>query len=261
MTRIAQQRASCFTWQCCSVSLLENAASQATDCEQQSLHTWSCVGCSFSHSQIHIPTCALLSSYFCAITYLQRLPSSSKSSVTMCTTSQYLYNCLHPASYRFRTCVCRNPASSSCRVRDENSFLLYTCPKCASKSRTRNGKQASGRNKQDIDINIMVAKKTWHVPSRCFIDTGFRNLDPFRTQTKIEAANNAGLQSPQSTISKAPLIMDGSNTNARNAEQLRQPSPCCLKSGRLGAYQATRLEGIEDRQRGRIMDSLCGSLW
>ncbi len=180
----------------------------------------------------------------------------------MCTTSQYLYNCNHPASYRFRTWVCRDPASSSCRIRDDNSFLPYSCPKCAAKSGPRSGKQASGREKQNnIDFSIMVAKKTWHVPSRCFIDTGFQNLDPFGTETMTGGTDIAGLPLSQSTISGESLTMDGRKAHACDAGPPRQPSPCCLRSGASGAYQSIRLEGVEDRQKGRIMDSLCGSLW
>lgn len=237
-----------------------NAASQSTECERQSLCTCSPF---VAHSVTRKLTCpyALLISEFCGITYLVPLPSTSKSSIKMCTTSQYIYNCFHPASHRFRTLVCRNPASSSCRVRDENSFLPSSCPKCAANPRIRSKEQASGRSKQDTDLHIMIAKKTWHIPSRCFIDIGFQNLDPFRTETKTEGADDAGLRSARSTLSKGPLIMNGRSAHAWNAEQSRKPSPCCLKSARSGAYQATRLEGVEDRQRGRIMDSLCGSLW
>ena len=178
----------------------------------------------------------------------------------MCTTSQYLYICSHPASYRFRTGICRNPTSSSCRIRDENAMLPYACPKCAAKSRTRNGKQANERERQNTDITIMVAKKTWYIPSRCFIDIGFQNLDPFGTGIEAESVDQAGPQSPLSAISKVPLIRDGRTANDGTTGPPRQPSPCCLKSRRMGAYQATRLEGMEDRQRGRIVDSFCGSL-
>ena len=179
----------------------------------------------------------------------------------MCTTSQYLYICLHAASYRFRTSICRNPASASCRIRDENSFLPYACPKCAAKSRTRNGKQATERIKQQVDTSIMIAKLTWYIPSRCFIDTGFQNLNPFGTEVERKSDRLADPRSPLSPISKVPLTMDERSANVRGAGQPRQPSPCCLKSTRTGAYQATRLEGVEDRQRGRILDSFCRSWW
>jgi hypothetical protein len=177
----------------------------------------------------------------------------------MCATSQYLYLCSHPASYRFRTSVCRNPASSSCRIHDENSVLPYACPKCSAKSCTQNSKKTSERIRQTTDINIMVAKKVWCIPSRCFIDNGFQNLDPFGTGIKAESADQTGLQSPLSPVSKVPLFMDGTKASNIAIGQPRQLSPCCLKSRRMGAYQATRLEGLEDRQRGRIVDSFCGS--
>lgn len=178
----------------------------------------------------------------------------------MCTTSQYLYICSHPASYRFRTGICRNAATSSCRIRDENSVLPYACHKCAAQSRTRGGKQTAERMRHNADVNIMVAKKTWYIPSRCFVDIGFQNLDPFETGIQSESGDQAGPRSPLSPISKVPLIRDGRAANNTTTALTRQPSPCCLKSRRMGAYQATRLEELEDRHRGRIMDSFCGSL-
>lgn len=177
----------------------------------------------------------------------------------MCKTTQYLYLCSHSATYRFRTSICRNPAASSCRIRDENSILPYACSKCTARTRTRNGRQAGERIRQSTDINIIVAKNIWYIPSRCFIDTGFQSLDPFGTGSEAESDDQAGSQSPLSPISRVPLIMDGSRANNIATRQPRQPSPCCVKSRRMGAYQATRLEGIEDRQRGRIVDSFCGS--
>lgn len=172
----------------------------------------------------------------------------------MCATSQYLYFCSHPASYRFRTGICRNPASSSCRIRDENCVLHFPCHRCSTKTRS-----AGERIKRSTDTNIMVAKNTWYIPSRCFIDTGFQNLDPFGTGIPVESADQAGSQSPLSPISRVPLFMKAKSTNVIGCGEPRQPSPCCLKSRRMGAYQATRLEGPEDRHRGRIVDSFCGS--
>lgn len=177
----------------------------------------------------------------------------------MCTTSQYLYNCSHPASYRFRTSMCHNPASSSCHIRDENSVFPYTCTKCAAKIRTRKGKQAAERSRYSTDVNIMVAKKTWYIPSRCFVDAGFQNLDPFGTGIEREISGHAGPQSSLISIAGRASVMDETATNYKSARPSRQLSPCCLRSSTMGAYQATRLEGLEDRQRGRIMDSLCGS--
>ncbi len=187
--------------------------------------------------------------------------SLAKSSevTTMCTTSQYLYNCSHPASYRFRTSMCHNPTSSSCRIRDQNSFLPYTCTKCATKTRTRRGKQADERSRYSTDINIMVAKKTWYIPSRCFVDAGFQNLDPFGTGIETENGSQAGPRSPLTSIPGGPLIVHETSNNYRSTGLPRNISPCCLKSSTMGAYQATRLEGLDDRQRGRIMDSFCGS--
>ncbi|KAF7505650.1 hypothetical protein GJ744_000585 [Endocarpon pusillum] len=178
----------------------------------------------------------------------------------MCTTSQYLYNCSHPASYRFRTSTCRDPASSTCRIRDENSFLPYTCTKCAANTRTRKGKlETDERNRYSTDVKIMVAKKTWHIPSRCFVDAGFQNLDPFGVGIETETPNRARLQSPLTSIPGGALTMDETGISDRVLGHPRDLSPCCLKSSGRGAYQATRLEGVEDRERGRIVDSFCDS--
>lgn len=173
----------------------------------------------------------------------------------MCTTSQYLYFCSHPASYRFRTGICPNPASSSCRIRDENCVLHFPCHRCSAKTRSM-----GERSKRTTDTNIMIAKNTWHIPSRCFIDIGFQNLDPFGTGIPTESADQADSPPPLSPISRVPLFMSAKSTNMIMGEGLRKPSPCCLKSRRMGAYQATRLEGLGDRHRGRIVDSFCGSL-
>lgn len=176
----------------------------------------------------------------------------------MCTTSQYVYACLHTASYRFRTSICRNPAKASCRIRDENCFLPYSCPKCAGKLRLRNGKLARERITGQTDPNTMIAKMTWHVPSRCFIDTGFRNLNPFGTEVEKSSEHRAGPGSSLSHICKVPPTV---NERSADGGQPRQSSPCCTESTRTGAYQATRLEGVRDRRRGRIVDSFCGSWW
>jgi len=177
----------------------------------------------------------------------------------MCTTNQYLYVCAHPASYRFRTSICRNPASTLCHIRDGNSVLPYRCTKCEAKASTRNARQATERARQRTDINIMVAKNTWHVPSRCFIDIGFQNLDPFGVGNQKKKVEQADPRPTLSPITRVPSTLDGKRASRIVADPPRQPSPCCLKGTKMGAYQATRLEGVEDRQRGKIMDSFCRS--
>lgn len=179
--------------------------------------------------------------------------------VEMCTTSQYVYICSHPASYRFRTNICRNPVSSSCRIRDENAVLPYTCCKCVAKTRTRNGRRAGEEIRQRTDVSIMVAKKTWYIPSRCFVDIGFQNLDPFGKGHEAESAYQADPRAALPIESKISTILDATTQTNVATSQSRQPSPCCCRSKRMGAYQATRLEGVEDRQWGRIVDSFCGS--
>ena len=177
----------------------------------------------------------------------------------MCTTNQYVYTCSHPAAYRFRTGICCNPASRSCRIRDENFVLPYTCPRCAAKARTQNGKERIEQIRQKPDNNILVAKKTWYIPSRCFIDSGFQNLDPFGTGLETEGADQAGRRPAFSSISKLSSIREGTNANDEFMKKSQQPISCCLESRRMGAYRATRLEGLGDRVGGKIVDSLCRS--
>lgn len=177
--------------------------------------------------------------------------------VTMCTTDQYIYICSHPAAYRFRTAICRNPTSHQCRIRNENSVLPYTCPKCAAKTGARNGNQVVEKIRQRTDIDIMVVKKTWYIPSRCFIDTGFQNLDPFGTGLEAERANQAHRQ-PSVLFTSRPLSSsNGARANVEVMGEPRQPSPCCPKSKRIDAYPAMRLEGLGGREMGRIVDSFC----
>jgi hypothetical protein len=183
----------------------------------------------------------------------------------MCTTTRYLYLCSHPATYRFRTSLCplakstSNPTSPvptysnrthyysapKCRIADTNTYLPAACPKCAGKSRTRNGKQAGEQIRKMLDREGVVKRVDWYVPSRCFIDAGFSNLDPFGTGLKDAKAGE---------FAEGEMEEQGQGQGRR-----RQPSPCCEKARRMGPYQSTRLEGEEDRMRGRIVDSFCGS--
>lgn len=84
----------------------------------------------------------------------------------------------------------------------------------------------------DLALPERLQNKKWYIPSRCFIDIGFKNLDPFDTGRNVESGHKKG---------KSRL------------------SECCARARRDGVYQATRLEGIEFRVRGKIVDSKCGS--
>ena len=116
-----------------------------------------------------------------------------------------------------------------------------------------------------------VLDEVWHVPSRCFVDVGFCNLDPFGVGENLENAAEAAVRPQRAEISPAgthvELVASKSPVQTDRLESWKwargddkwRLSPCCLQQTRNGAYQATRLEDREERIRGRIMDSFCES--
>lgn len=112
---------------------------------------------------------------------------------------------------------------------------------------------------------------TWHMPSRCFVDAGFRTLDPFGSGVSQEDLAEPLLRSHRAEIS--PL--GGHMQTVANSEtvQIQQRgtwkfaegndigplSLCCQRETRNGAYHATRVEGLDERVNGRIVDSFCRS--
>ena len=202
----------------------------------------------------------------------------------MCTTKQYLYTCSHAATHRFRTRICAAlPNRLACAIRDENDFVPYVCATCATKGRS--GCLSLARRNAALEIADAVEEyhDTWFVPSRCFVDVGFRTLDPFRG--KDDGAGGVAIRSspspsppqpepnlttvgnaPASLVDASPAVrsrdaVDGGERRGPvvNGQQKRQFSTCCLRARQGGAYEATRLEGCEDRICGRIADSFCSS--
>ena len=184
----------------------------------------------------------------------------------MCSTTQYLYSCSHPATHRFRNSRCPTPNSRSCRIRDGNVYLPQMCRYCVARGRTQplfnlimpTTKGAPGT--QDL------YNETWHVPSRCFVDIGFRTLDPFGTGEDAHSTEQSRLTTPQNLnfealteLAAMDEIDSCGQLKAWPRKLRREPSPCCLKERRLGAFEATRLEGYQDRLEGRIIDSACFS--
>ena len=202
-------------------------------------------------------------------------PSNTQdnSSPKMCTTNQLIYVCSHQATHRFRTGVCKKANRERCNIHDDTEILSFHCKNCAVQINRKRRRCGDGRNrsllKQDALPNRLL-NATWHVPSRCFVDVGFRTLDPFGAGDDQESAAEAGLRSQRAEISpfgthvelvasRSPVETDQRGCWKFVGSQKCRPSPCCMAETRQGAYQATRLEGREERVRGRIMDSFCES--
>lgn len=224
----------------------------------------------------------------------------------MCTTTQYLYACQHPATHRFRNSVCpyvSRPANRQnalaknvCRIIDQNTILPHDCETCEDrKARAKAQGSSSGSWRSGLNVfgPRQVPEKdlyqdTWYIPTRCFVDVGFQTLDPFGTGEDLETPQTpkspaADRDDDDDMFGKArlPLLMEEELSDCspkskpkvrdhgdrrRNMKppeikrDKRQPSPCCVKERRKGAYQVTRLEGCEDRFEGRIVDSCCRSI-
>lgn len=167
----------------------------------------------------------------------------------MCTTTQFVYSCAHPASHQFRSSICGQ--QPHCKITDTDAILPHACRACKRRALRRWNSRLHDmvRSRQESDVRDFeigspwsdgfdlelpkdLQNKRWYIPSRCFIDIGFSNLDPFDTGRGVEEGH-----------------------------QKSKPwaSTCCDRARRDGVYQATRLEGPEYRIRGKIVDSKCGS--
>jgi hypothetical protein len=192
----------------------------------------------------------------------------------MCTTNQVLYVCSHQATHRFRTGVCRNAICGRCTIHDETEVLSYPCMDCAalvSKNQHRCGHGRGRMWQKQGPLSSRLLNATWHVPSRCFVDVGFQTLDPFGVGLHQEDPEQTLVRSQRADISpfgehvelvgnRSPVetVQHGRWKFARGNE-IWSLSPCCLRETGYGAYQATRLEGPDERVSGRIMDSFCES--
>ena len=181
----------------------------------------------------------------------------------MCITKQYLFNCGHEATHRFHSDMCPTARTRSCCIRDVNEWLSFPCRKCA-----RNGHGGWKRYCAGLQQDSDTYNDVWHVPSRCFVDVGFKTLDPFAREPRSE---------PVSPMSPAPAPTEATPARKRQSMwasfpssnrcswllekmRLKHSSPCCESSAQKGAFQAVRLEGCNDRIEGRIVDNHCESL-
>jgi hypothetical protein len=192
----------------------------------------------------------------------------------MCTTSQILFVCLHQATHRFRTGVCRQANRGGCKIYDATEILSFPCMDCAAIVDNKRCKCGDGRGRpsfQQVLLPNRLLHTTWHVPSRCFVDVGFQTLDPFsvRDDQEILAGTIRRSQRAESSpagmhmelvANRSPVLTDKCGRwRVSTGNQNWQLNSCCLRKTREGAYQAARLEGRGERINGRIMDSFCES--
>ncbi|KIX93307.1 uncharacterized protein Z520_10950 [Fonsecaea multimorphosa CBS 102226] len=180
----------------------------------------------------------------------------------MCTTKRYLFLCCHPATHRFRNTLCDSPSVRGCQVRDFNIILGHPCKKCsdhglASMHMDLGAEQESG------------ADDVWYIPTRCFVDAGFRTLDPFKKAETSEPSTPTS-QSTRHSVDEDPLTPPLTPTKIKASDPnfcrrllrrltLKKLSPCCTLETQYGGYEATRIEGLDNRVDGVIRDSFCES--
>lgn len=175
-------------------------------------------------------------------------------------TTQYLFSCQHAATHRFRNDVCELSKLGDCHIKDTNRWLPFSCRRCASKKLGRWRKHIAG-----FDQSIEALNDVWYVPSRCFVDVGFSNPDPFKASCNSEGKvpcttspeSSPTTQMPHSTCSESP---SGCTISPNRLTQHKNPRLCCEATAKRGAFQAVRLEGRGDRVEGRICENHCKSI-
>ena len=179
----------------------------------------------------------------------------------MCTTVRYYFSCEHPATHRYRTDVCETSQLGACRIKDTNKRLRIPCGRCLIRQGIKFQIPAELQLKESEDI--------WHVPTRCFVDVGFRTLDPFREDQSP----------PTSPLSLAPTILSPTSNKRHSVwphspnddsgkcakllarvMRFKKVNPCCEERARRGAFPAVRLEELESRNGGRMMDDHCQAM-
>ena len=194
---------------------------------------------------------------------------------SMCTTNQVVFKCSHRATHRYRTNVCQTANRRECWIWDQTSVFPFPCRDCVVPDRQKRRRCGGGgcneSSQQEGRLPDRLLDEMWHVPSRCFVDVGFKTLDPFGVGNDRKNVDGTAVQSQRAELSPfgthVELVASGSPVQtdqigswkcARGIEEWRLSS-CCLQETRNGAYQATRLEDRGDRPRGIIADSFCGS--
>jgi hypothetical protein len=197
----------------------------------------------------------------------------------MCRVNQFVFSCGCPATERFRYKLCRSPNSESCVIEDDDYKLNFRCRRCIvheiltesiqpkhdrTEDNTRQWSSAPTLGKADnrycwlIDARFSEGERNfweedpgldfeWIVPSRCFVDPGFRSLDPFeddRRKQLVEGAssinvpreeerdlapdeledNSTAEQHHHSTEEQSPPISTKLNCNGRSTEEQQNRS-------------------------------------
>jgi hypothetical protein len=194
--------------------------------------------------------------------------------LNMCTTHQVLFLCSHQATHRFRTAVCRNANRGGCGIYDETEVLSYPCKNCAALMSTKGPRRSHGddrRWRKPRPLPTRLLNASWYVPSRCFVDVGFQTLDPFgvgvhqEDTTEPQACSQRAEISPlgwhrEIVVSKSAVeTAQQGSWKATRGDKMWSFSLCCHRASRRGGYEATRLEGPDERISGRIVDSFCES--
>jgi hypothetical protein len=193
----------------------------------------------------------------------------------MCSTIQYLFSCGHPATHRFRNQQCPQSTGRVCRIRDTNKLLVGECRKCLIEREQRQ-REVNRSGTKDLAPRC---EDTWYVPTRCFIDVGFRSLDPFNAEPASEPASPLSplvpltpltpLTPPLIPAAKTESAWDGLPTGKPDRSPIerlfprlckKRRSPCCKDKTLADAFQAVRLEDFDARIEGRIMDNHCESV-
>lgn len=176
----------------------------------------------------------------------------------MCITRRYLFICRHPASHRFRNALCDSAGTRGCNIMDYNYLLQNPCKKCA-RSGVHGRVLANGLVEDEHAFEI-----DWHVPTRCFIDVGFRSLNPFEEDRNKVAEKEEELASENEEPPRSQMSQDQEQHNMcmRILRRLtrRRASPCCLREAQRGAYESCRLESRPNRINGFIKDDHCESI-
>lgn len=188
-----------------------------------------------------------------------------KTDESMCITTQYFFGCGHPATHRFRTQLCQHSKGRVCRIRDTNKFLDGECRRC---QEVRQKSQQSSRSKEPAAF-----EDTWYIPTRCFVDVGYRTLDPFHAEPEndsIPPLTSVPPPLPITLITPKTESLWGALTSPRTEKsplerffprfrRHKETSPCRDELSLADAVQAVRLEDFDSRFEGRIMDSHCES--
>ncbi|KAI1614631.1 hypothetical protein EDD37DRAFT_110381 [Exophiala viscosa] len=197
----------------------------------------------------------------------------------MCKTVQYVWLCSHAATKRFRNSICDSAGVRECHIQDATTVVGHPCEECI-KRRASMTWVGNGSEYPALDDD-------WYVPSRCFIDVGFRTLDPFqedksRTSTPRTSGaphdddqippemaippQSATLTSPTKNKSLWRRLVDRVTSCVERFTTRRRSgplsSPCCVETAKSRKFVFGRLEDPGNRSSGhygRILEDHCQS--